>query len=1323
MKTTVLRKIFVLTLTILFVQGWQTVISQIVAPKLIITEFFGDTHQRNYVEITNIGDTALNLGDFEMGTFLPWANPFVHTNTDGLDYFLRLPQDTLQPNQSYVISIVNDYADAYQKDDPSISQTNFTPIEMFDLLDLPVYTVESEFPEDSISIYGWFMRGFGGQNGVYLEYILPDMSDSIVIDLVKGDFEGGQLRISRSANDVAGVANGTDNHILVRKTTVAEGNYQLSPTAPRDGAKWDLSRGSDAVNSEWIVLPLFRDWTNPEQKLFTTIKHHGNAVINGSTFRSENVRIDLDNNTLNVPWGVRRDSLLLEFIIGKGLAWQLYLAPTLEDSLHIGVRTNDTLSVFAVGDALQEKKLLITVDPPKTTDKIVLPLLRRNENVTASGEISIGYQQLFQVTDRNPVIDSILGVTFSMRVDTLFKYLEKPDNAEWEIVWVDEERPDLKWGDKLKVTAEDGSEREYFIAADQVPAPGEAATLSSITWPDVPEPVMLSPEWGGNVVIPGFSPAISTYTVKVPYGDKNIPALDVFPTDINAKVEVERATNLRGALEDRTTTITVTSEDGLTELVYSVLFQQDLSIFEQPHYAEPIITQYVHRQFTRVNYLEITNPGNKELDLSRYMITGYRGSSGVQGGAAPGNPAEAITKVSADYRARFLRYVPGYDYVNALDYASKPGLLVPDPSVDAIIGPGESFVISAFRGLNINEAFDMIHADIVFNNMGFILSDIEGVTAKELLIGTTEGRDSITTCVADNFMAPTAGNFCIFKILNNEVLQGNKGVTDPADFQIIETLGAWGASSWHVHTDAGISSMDQNHVLYRKPQYFRPDTIINATYGTADSSQWIVKNQASLKVELNTSNNNVANRAVSLGIGSHVFDPITVYKSTVGSLDYLVSDGYESPQSIIGVVTGTTVESFLSGILQADTAQGLTLMRGVDPLAMDAVLQSYDTLVVISADSSNITKYGLTVSEGGLDDDAVLVAKPGSGLEVTIDGATGTVSGIVPGSSIKAVLADLQKPSTAVLNVLDSEGNLVSMYTVNYDTVKVESKANHQIVFEVLAQNNTTIINYSLELNETASDALLYSNMYVVDNDGFVVSAVPSGTRAPLLLSQITASKGATITLVDKVGNERTIGNVAWDDLLVVESEDGATVNSYAIQFHAEPEGKDAYVLSNILSIDQLELMILDVEQGTTVEELINMLIVAPGATASVTDDAGTVVASGEVVEGYMVKVVSADETVEVVYDITIIVSIGENRDIATIVAYPNPTSGEAFVTGLHKDAEIAVYNITGHKVKVILANDLAGGRLSLADQPDGIYLVTVKLESYHLKTLRIVKR
>jgi hypothetical protein len=150
--------------------------------------------------------------------------------------------------------------------------------------------------------------------------------------------------------------------------------------------------------------------------------------------------------------------------------------------------------------------------------------------------------------------------------------------------------------------------------------------------------------------------------------------------------------------------------------------------------------------------------------------------------------------------------------------------------------------------------------------------------------------------------------------------------------------------------------------------------------------------------------------------------------------------------------------------------------------------------------------------------------------------------------------------------------------------------------------------------------------------------------------------------------------------------------------------------------------MILDVEEGTTAEELINMLIAAPGATISVIDADGNDV-SGEVTADHMVKVVSLDGTVEVLYEITIIVSIGENRDLETISAYPNPTTGEVFITGLHKDSKLNVYNLTGKLVMAIDANELNSGLISLEGHPAGVYFITVKLESYHLKSIRVLKQ
>ena len=44
---------------------------------------------------------------------------------------------------------------------------------------------------------------------------------------------------------MAGVSNATQNHTLLRKCDVTQGNDD-----------WTASAGTDAVNSEWIVMPI-----------------------------------------------------------------------------------------------------------------------------------------------------------------------------------------------------------------------------------------------------------------------------------------------------------------------------------------------------------------------------------------------------------------------------------------------------------------------------------------------------------------------------------------------------------------------------------------------------------------------------------------------------------------------------------------------------------------------------------------------------------------------------------------------------------------------------------------------------------------------------------------------------------------------------------------------------------------------------------------------------------------------------------------------------------------------------------------------------------
>jgi hypothetical protein len=72
----------------------------------------------------------------------------------------------------------------------------------------------------------------------------PSAGGYIILDFI-GDWNGDP----GSGWAVAGVSNATQNHTLVRKCDVVQGNTD-----------WILSAGTDAVNSEWIVLPI-NDWS------------------------------------------------------------------------------------------------------------------------------------------------------------------------------------------------------------------------------------------------------------------------------------------------------------------------------------------------------------------------------------------------------------------------------------------------------------------------------------------------------------------------------------------------------------------------------------------------------------------------------------------------------------------------------------------------------------------------------------------------------------------------------------------------------------------------------------------------------------------------------------------------------------------------------------------------------------------------------------------------------------------------------------------------------------------------------------------------------
>lgn len=73
--------------------------------------------------------------------------------------------------------------------------------------------------------------------------------------------------------------------------------------------------------------------------------------------------------------------------------------------------------------------------------------------------------------------------------------------------------------------------------------------------------------------ITGFDKSVYEYAINLPASITKVPKVTLVPYDLAcSKILIKNATNLKGNLAQRTTTITVTAEDGKTSKVYKIIF-------------------------------------------------------------------------------------------------------------------------------------------------------------------------------------------------------------------------------------------------------------------------------------------------------------------------------------------------------------------------------------------------------------------------------------------------------------------------------------------------------------------------------------------------------------------------------------------------------------------------------------------------------------------------------------------------------------------------------------------------------------------------------
>ena len=185
-------------------------------------------------------------------------------------------------------------------------------------------------------------------------------------------------------------------------------------------------------------------------------------------------------------------------------------------------------------------------------------------------------------------------------------------------------------------------------------------------------------------------------------------------------------------------------------------------------------------------------------------------------------------------------------------------------------------------------------------------------------------------------------------------------------------------------------------------------------------------------------------------------DPVTLFSSTVASTTYLVSRGFSMEENIKGVVSAATVQQVWDNLISS-TGQTFVMKSGDTELALDAAVTNGDILEVTSQDGTNTSGYILSVTDGGLSDDAVLTS---TAYTVTVDGAMGTVAGMEFGEMLKTVVAGVSLPAGASLTAVDADDAFVPLKRLNFDTIYVDVQVTNEIFFEVVAEDGATSIKY-----------------------------------------------------------------------------------------------------------------------------------------------------------------------------------------------------------------------------------------------------------------------
>ncbi|MCP4312435.1 MAG: T9SS type A sorting domain-containing protein [Bacteroidetes bacterium] len=1307
---------------------------------LIISEWRGDSWQTAYIELCNMGDTAIDLRKMAVRS-LPggkqtwdfWGPEANNATMSILFDSLKLSVDnyTLEPGETFLMA---PHYDATTDDGGPIHRP-----ELVEMADYVGYKIEKNEPNDTTSYGERFFRQWSSYPiGVFVAVRVTDtippfyQTNWVLVDNINGDRDPVSNNIGLGVADVAGFFEATGQAVLVRKHTITKGTLE---------GEWTAAASDDITTSEWI--PIKHDDQNLGGKVFKTAGNHGNFTMDVTA--GEGVTMDLVNGTLEVPWGALRGERIIdnEVILGDGMAWTYRNFSEEGDSLldindlsfNQVAMPGDVINLYACGDDLETAELTISYADAALNSVKIYPTYKMND----LGE----WAEYYYVTDDEPTIDTIGNVPFATRIDTLIEYMDIAPNSSWALIPVTgEDHVDLVYGDKLLVTGADGSStKEYFIDVQEY-AGNPESRLSVITWPDISLQganigYYLQNGWAYGAILsdtlPGFSSSKLTYVVQLAPGTMDVPAFEVTTMNLNAWVKIDRAVDLFGSVENRTTTIKVTSEDSSSVSTYSILFEV-FSDEIQENASDPFFSTMMMTISTRNAGLELVNPGNVELDLSRYLIVKtYRNN----------DPSQAI-RDTMSYFNRYNKYIPGYVYKSkdttawniTMDYTLTKG----GPNIKSKIGPGDVFVMANMHNKAAKWWKSISHTqeiDVLFFPREALVDpyypDKSIYTPEEFdLDGAPNGGHPVDQQNHVGY-ARADHSFFLFKILNDSILEGTKAIIDTADFELIDAIGdpinspGYKIGSWDMNGDSArvweVGSGGQGIILLREPDiYHGVSKVGEGISEDHEVSQWIVGDELYWpEVEGRWT-------GMTQHFGTHNMEVVSVYVSTITSANYMVSTGFEGLQDVKGVVEGTTVQQFIDNITKADEEQGLQFIANANgaELGLTDVLLNSDTLHVAAADSSNFTTYVLEVTPSGLKDNAILTSTT---YTVIDNDTTGTVEGMAYGTTVVDVLDNVVKDADAALTIVDGNNELLGKNVVTADGQVVLRTVTSDVYFEVVAQDKVTKMLYQLKPAMSATDAYVLSDVYEVTD--LLVDGITFGISVDAFYNNITVI-GRESYIEDRAGVKRSIGTLNSDDMVVVVSDDESVTVKYTLGFSGmavnqapgidlvESIGANVDVLFNLAAIVSDD----GLPEGSEVTVSWSVAGGDEGNVTIATPDAEStdVTISAEGV--YVLELTASDGLLEskAAVSVNVVMTGLSHGNASTLEVYPNPASDKVFIDGLRINSVVTVLNMTGAVVDQFNAND---GRhfIELGNQPAGTYLIKVQELNGSVRIGKVLKR